>query len=188
MKLNHNGGKKMTKTFNVNELLDKKKYVEQQINEKLGVVSEAALTYSKETITDRDKPENNREIEAKKKVTIAEFSQTLNGMIDEVASIKTAVHKHNAEKVINLLQKRNATRTKIQFLDKIKQHLPRDTKSGRQVLSQTTEGVPVEIRSVVDEPMFEIDAVNKIYDELAATERKLNTDIQKLNLDAKITL
>ena len=178
----------MTKTFNVNELLDKKKYVEQQINEKLGVVSEAALTYSKETITDRDKPENNREIEAKKKVTIAEFSQTLNGMIDEVASIKTAVHKHNAEKVINLLQKRNATRTKIQFLDKIKQHLPRDTKSGRQVLSQTTEGVPVEIRSVVDEPMFEIDAVNKIYDELAATERKLNTDIQKLNLDAKITL
>lgn len=177
----------MSKEYNVNELLEKKKHLEGQIAEKVNV-SDKDLVYVEETITDRLNPKNNRKNVAKKKVSLNDFSKEVTGMVDELAKTKTAIQMYNAGDVLELLQGRNAVRTKIQFLTNVKNTLPRDMRRGRDVLSQDDNKVPVEVRETVVEPMFELGDVEKQLNELSAQERKLNTEIQKLNLNAKITL
>lgn len=177
----------MAKIHNVNELLEKKKYLEQQIAEKTKVENKD-LVYVEETVTDRLNPENNRKNVAKKKVSLNDFSKEFNGMVEELAQTKTAIQRYNAGDVLELLQGRNAVRTKIQFLTSVKATLPTDMRRGREVLSQDDNKVPIEVRETVVEPMFELGDVEKQLNELSAKERELNTEIQKLNLNAKITL
>lgn len=177
----------MTKKYNINELLDKKKHLDEQINENL-IIKSNDLTYIEENTIDRVNPKNNRKSVPKSRVNLKEFSQTINGYVNELASVKTAIQQYNSGEVSSLLQKRESVRTKIQYLKNIKNNLPRDMKKGRTVLTQDKENVPIEILEQTHEPMFELSEVEKQLNELCAEERKFNTDIQRLNLNAEITL
>ncbi len=177
----------MAKEYNINELLEKKKHFESQIEEKL-IVRAEELTYVEEITLDRINSKNNRTVIPKQRVNLKAFTQEMNGIIDELYETKKAIQRYNTGNVLELIQERNAVRTKTRLLKEIKKHLPRDMKKGRNVLSQDREGNPIEIRESILEPMFDVGSVDKQLNELAAQERKLNTEIQKLNLNAKITL
>ncbi len=175
------------KKYNINELLEKKKHLDAQISEKLSVdVKE--LTYVEETIIDRNDSKNNRTTIPRKRVDLQGFSQTVNGYVDELAAVKTAIQKYNSGEVSAILQKRESVRTKIQYLTNIKGILPRDMQKGRNVISQDVNNVPIEVLEATTEPMFELSIVEAVLNEYCAEERKLNTQIQKLNLNAEITL
>lgn len=175
------------KKYNINELLEKKKHLDEQIGEKLDVEGKD-LTYVEETIIDRTNPKNNRKNIPRKRIDLKKFSQVVNGYVDELAKVKTAVQKYNSGEVSTLLQKRESVRTKIQYLKNIKDVLPRDMQKGRNVLSQDANNIPIEVLEATNEPMFELSKVETQLNEYCAEERKLNTEIQKLNLNAKITL
>lgn len=173
--------------YNINELLDLKKHLEEQVSDGLEV-NLKELTFTKETIIDRTNDKNNRESIPRSRVSLQEFSRTINGYVDELAKVKIAIQKYNSGEVSTLLQKRESTRTKIQYLKNIKRELPRDMRKGRNVLTQDKDNVPIEVVEVINEPMFELKEVDTQLNELCAEERKLNTEIQKLNLNAEITL
>lgn len=177
----------MTKTYNINELLERKKHLDEQISESISIRGDD-LTYREEKTIDRLNSTNNRVSILKQKVTLDKFSQTINGYIDELAKTKIVIQTYNSGEVSKLLQKRDSVRTKIRFLKKIKMSLPKDTQNGRKVISQDSNNVPIEIAEITVEPMFEFSDVEKQLNELSAEERKLNTEIQKLNLNAEITL
>lgn len=178
----------MTKKYNINELLEKKKYLERQLVEKTGVQQEKDLSYVEEKTIDRKNPDNNRKTVPKAKVELTGYTNVAYGLIDELAKVKEAIQKFNSGEVLSLLQKRTAVRNKLSYLNNIKAALPRDRNSSRQVLSEDSEGNPVEIKETVVEPMFGYEVVEKHLNELSAEERKLNSEIQKLNLNAEITL
>lgn len=175
------------KIYNINELLDKKKHLDEQISEKLSVETKE-LTYVEETIIDRNDSKNNRTTIPRKRVDLQKFSQTVNGYVDELAKVKTAIQEYNSGEVSSILQKRESVRTKIQYLKNIKDRLPRDMQRGRNVISQDSNNVPIEVLEQTNEPMFELSIVETQLNEYCAEERKLNTEIQKLNLNAEITL
>lgn len=175
------------KKYNINELLDEKKHLEEQILEKVNV-SPRDLTFIKEKTIDRQNKDNNRELILKPRVSLEVFSQVYNGYVNQLAKVKTAIQKFNADQVAELLQNRDAVRNKILFLKSIKTHLPEDLVKSRSTISSDKDGSPIEILETINEPMFELLDVDKQLDKFCAEERKLNTDIQKLNLDAEITL
>lgn len=174
-------------TYNINELLDKKKFLEAEIYEKQHF-DQKEVTYQEEEIVDRLNSKNNRKVVPRAQVTLNEFVQTYNSLVEELAKVKTAIQQFNAKEVSELLQKRDSVRRKIQYLQNIKTKVPRDKTANRQVISQDSNGVPVETILKTVQPMFELSEVEKQLNELAAEERKLNTEIQKLNLNAKISL
>lgn len=77
-------------------------------------------------------------------------------------------------------------RLKHNILKTIVTLLPKDKKHQRQVTRQNKEGVALETTESTVEPMFDKKDVEKRMNEFAAQERKINTSIQKENLNAKI--
>jgi len=176
------------KQFNVNELLERKKQLEEQEVEIRDGIEPKDLVYTEEEVVDHTNNKNNRSVIPRKKQTLAEFSQKYNGVVDELKKCKVAIQKFNADNVLGMIQERDSTRKKLLLLDKLKEHVPRENRFGRKVTRQDKDGVALETVEIKEEPMFTREEIDAKYDELAAQERKLNTGIQKENLNAKITM
>lgn len=176
------------KQFNINELLDKKKQLEEQEKEFINGIEAKDLLYRVDNVTDHTNNKNNRQLIPRQKQTLTEFCQKYNGMVDELKSIKIAIQKYNASKVVDKIQERDNARKKLVLLEKLKELVTREKKFGRQVSRQDKDGVALETVQSTEEPMFTREEIDSFYDEVAAQERKCNTEIQKENLNAKITI
>ncbi len=177
----------MTK-YNINELLEKKKELERQIVDKVQEVNCEELKYRKELTVDHTRDDRKSEYIPREKQTVDQFCHEIYGLIDELMKVKTAIQKYNASKVLGELQKREAVRVKHKFLEAVKGNLPKDKEHSKKVTRQDKEGVALETTEISVEPMFERKEVEKRLNELASQERKINTGIQKQNLNAKIEL
>lgn len=177
----------MVKTYNINELLERKKELEEQLVETSNF-QQTDLVYEKQKIVDVTNKGNNREIETRKQISLNDFTMKYNGLLNELSKIKIAIAKFNAENTSELLYKRESARNRIEYLRKIKSNLKKDKQEGRKVTRQNNEGETLEFVDFEIRPMFTIEEVEKQFNETAAEERKLNTQIQKINLDAKISL
>jgi len=178
----------MTK-YNINELLERKKELETQLNEKAKELDCEELKYRKEITVDHTRNDKNiSEYIPREKQTIDEYTKPIFDLIDELAKVKTAIQKYNAQKVLGELQKREATRIKHNYLSIIKNKLPKDKEHSRKVTRADKEGVALETTEVSVEPMFERKEVEKRMNQFAAQERKVNTEIQRQNLNAEIEL
>jgi hypothetical protein len=175
------------KTYNINELLERKKHLEQQLLEKMQI-NPTELVFQKDIIIDRKNEKNNRESTPRAKISLTDFSLEVNSLADELAKTRTAIQKYNAGDILQLLQSRTALRQKIEFLQGVKSRLPRDRAEQRIVLSADRENNPIEIKETVREPMFNHSDLDKVLNQFAAEERKLNTEIQKKNLNAEVNL
>lgn len=177
----------MVKKYNINELLEKKKELEEQILENL-TINEQDLIYEKQTINDVINKGNNRTIETRKQITLKNFTQKFNNLIVELSKIKTTIIEFNAVNTSDLLHDRESTRNKIGYLKVIKSNLKKDVQQGRKITRQNNNGETIEFVDFEIKPMFEMDEVEKQLNESCAEERKLNTEIQKINLNAEIEL
>lgn len=178
----------MAQSYNINELLEKKKELESQISEVKNYTTTQNLTYKKETYTDfTQKNSKPKVIEPREKLTLNKYSEKFMSLVSELAKTKTAIAQFNALHTAELLYKREKARLSIDFLKMLKTNLPKENQEFRKVLRQNSEGVSLEIVDVEVKPMFSIEDVEKYLNETAAEERKLNTQIQKINLDAKIS-
>lgn len=177
----------MTKTYNINELLEMKKELENQIMEELNV-NAIDLIYEKQTIRDLTNKDNNREIEIRKQIDLNNFSMKYNGLVKRLSEIKTAIAKFNADKISELLYNRESARNRIEYLKRLKTNIKKDKQEGRNVTRQNSEGVALEIVDFEVRPMFELEDIEKQLNETCAEERKLNTEIQRINLNAQIEL
>ena len=177
----------MTK-YNINELLEKKKELENHIIEKEKDINSEELKYMKEDITDHTNAKNNRTLEPRKKINLNEYCHTIFGLIDELAKVKTAIQKYNAEISLGMLQEREQIRRKNAFLAILKPKLIRETQYGKRMNRQDKDGVALEISDFKIEPMFTREEVEKLMNNLASQERKINTEVQRLNLNAQIEL
>lgn len=175
----------MVKKYNINELLDKKKELESQIKE--FSVTEDSLTYTKDKFIDLNS-KYVKEVELKPKITLKVYIEKYIGITGELAKIKSAIAKFNAKHTCELLVKREKVRVEIMLLDEIKLKLPTGNKIGKDVVRTNSEGIALEMKEYEILPMFSIDSLDKMKNELSAEERKLNTQIQKINLDANLEL
>jgi len=178
---------KMAKTYNINELLEKKKELEKQVEQK-GEVTAKELVYEKQVRTDYTNKDNTSEFEARKKVSLEEYSKEFNSIVQELSRVKTAIQKHNAVTVVERLQERDCVRRQIRFLNNVKTNLHKEKQQNRQVTRQDAEGRTLEIADISIEPMFPLEDVESQLNSLSSRERKLNTEIQRLNLEAEISL
>jgi len=174
-------------TYNINELLEEKKAIEEQVEEKLSF-NPGELSYIKKETIDYTNPDNSTEFIPKEKIDLKEFTQEFYGLVERLAGVKEAIQKYNAEQILGLLQKRDSVRTKITYLDLVKQNLNREKQSSTRATRKGKENETLEAEKTTIEPMFPLKDVETQYNNLAAQERQLNTEIQKKNLDAKITL
>lgn len=177
----------MTNTkYNINELLEKKKDIEQEINNIQ--INSSDLIYTKTTYIDTLNSKNNREIITRDKIDLENYTAKFYGLIEELTKIKTAIQEFNAKEVLGLLHQRTALREKINYLKIIKNNLKTDKKFNRTTTRQDERGQALEITEIMSEPMFELSKIEKWENELASQQRKINTEIQKLNLNAQIEL
>lgn len=172
--------------FNVNELLERKKELESEISE--NTIEPEELKHREEKIIDFVSAKNSRTVETRPKITLEEYSQRYYGLLTELEKVKTAIQKYNAENVLGKLYKRDELRRKIEYLTKIKSVLIENKQYGRQITRQNKEGETLEATEIEIEPMFEKKLVQNQIDQLSAEQRKINTEIQKLNLQAEIPL
>lgn len=175
-------------TYNINELLERKNELEVQVKELAGLVTSDVLKYRKEIRIDHTNGDKKSECVLRPKVTLTVFTQKVFGRIDELEKIKILIQKYNAENVLGEIQKRESARNKIGFLNLVKKNLPRDTLHNRDVSREDPDGVALESLDVTTEPMFPADDVDVMHDQFAAQERKINTSIQKKNLEAVIEI
>lgn len=173
--------------YNINELLEKKKALEEKIEEKLKIDG-STLTYGEEDIIDYSNPKNNRKIIPRERVDFITYRQEFYGIVEELAKVKTAIQKYNAKNVLGKIQERENIRSKIEYLKRIKPVLPTESKNAQRVTRQDKDGKSLEVIRTKYEPMFEKKEVEEELDRLAAKERKINTEIQKLNLNAEIDM
>lgn len=174
--------------YNINELLEKKKELEEQILEKTKGLTSEDMKYKKEVIIDHTHDDRQSVYSPKPKQELSEFCQVVFGLIDELEKVKTAIQKYNAEQVLGDIQKRESARIKYSFLKRMKDLLPKDKSHSRKVTRQDSDGVALETTDITTEPFFESEEIEKRMNQYAAQERKINTSIQKKNLDAKIEL
>lgn len=175
------------KTFNINELLERKKELEGKLSIELDVDKDSLL-FVEQTVTDHTNPKNNKKITVRERRELVAYTQKFNGMAEELAKVKTAIQKYNTEQVLGKLHERESVRKKIEYLNKIKMFLTKEKKYQRSVSRVGKEGETLETTEITNEPMFSRDDVDNQLNQLAAQERKINTEIQKLNLEAKVTL
>lgn len=152
------------------------------------MVNPDVLKYKKEVRIDHTNGDKKNEYVPRSKVTLVEFTHKVFGMIDELEKVKTLIQKYNAENVLGEIQKRESARNRIGFLNLIKKNLPRDVQHSRDVSREDGEGVALESLDITIEPMFNVDDVDTMHNQFAAQERKINTSIQKKNLEAKIEI
>jgi len=174
--------------FNVNELLEKKKDLETKVVAGIKGVKSSDLEYIKEIRIDHTRNDKESVYEPRKPESLENYSQQMYGYISELASIKTAIQTYNADKVLGLLQKRESDRIKINYLNKIKAALPSGVGHTREVSRSDKDEVALESTDKTTLPMFDIREIDKQLDQLAAQERKTNTEIQRLNLAAEIEI
>ena len=175
-------------SYNINELLERKNELEEQLKEKVSLVNSDVLKYKKEIRIDHTNGDKKSEYVPRSKVTLVEFTQKVFGMIEELEKVKTLIQKYNAENVLGEIQKRESARNRIGFLNLVKKNLPRDVQHTRDVSREDGENVALESLDTTIEPMFNIDDVDTMYNQFAAQERKINTSIQKKNLEAEIEI
>jgi len=174
--------------FNINELLEKKKDLEGKIVEAVKNIKTSDLEYVKEIVIDHTREDKESIYEPRKQETLENYSQQMYGYISDLAKVKTAIQKYNAEKVLGMLQGRESARIKINFLKKIKAALPSEVGHTRDVTRRDKEEVALESIDKTTTPMFDAKGIDKQLDQLAAQERKTNTEIQRLNLEAQIEI
>jgi len=177
----------MVKIYNINELLELRKELENKVKEKTNFQVES-LTYVEDKYTDYTNNKNNRIVKPRVKTTLNEYTTEIFNILSKLSKVKTSIQKFNSENNLIYLNERESIRNKLKFLENIKKTIPTEVKSGRQVTRQDKDGGTIEVREQIIEPMFELKEVEKQYDQLAAEERKLNTGIQKRNLNAAIEL
>lgn len=173
--------------YNINELLEKKKSLELQIADKISVGPDEVKFYEEKFI-DFTNANNNRTNTPRAKQTLDEFSASFSSMVDELARVKTAIQKYNASEVLGKIQLRESVRFKIARLNNIKKALVRDSQSTRTVTRASKDNETLEVKEVKIEPMFKREDIDKQLNELAAQERRTNTEIQKINLNAAVDL
>jgi len=178
-----------TKTYNINELLEYKKELEADIGQKNSEITNESLKYEEFNTTDHKNSKRNKTYTPRKKVSLTDYYQELFGLIDELARVKIAIQKYNAEQVVDELHKRTALRMKHEVLTNIRSNLPKKKHRQSSVTRENTEtGEALESEEHIVEPMFPIKDVEDQLRQTASEERKTNTQIQKTNLSAKITL
>lgn len=177
---------KESTTYNINELLERKKDIESEINN--SEIKNNDLTHTKTEYIDTLNSKNNKIIESNNKIDLKEYVTKFFGLLDELSVIKTAIQEFNAKEVLGLLHKRNALREQIKYMQIIKNNLKSDKKFNRVTTRTDESGSPLEITETTTEPMFEIKDVEKWINELSSQQRKINTGIQKLNLNAEIDI
>jgi len=112
----------------------------------------------------------------------------MNSLGTELASIKSAIQDYNAKEVLGLLAQRDSLRLQIEYFKKIQSILPTEKKQGSRILRRGEKGETLEDLWQIAEPMFDYREIEKRIDELSAEQRKINTEIQRRNLNAKIEL
>jgi len=173
--------------YNINELLDKRKHDKEKLAELArNELDNRTFFAVKEVELDKDGKE--KLIKEEKPVAAKEFFSQFSEVLDEIASATTAITKYNATVLKDLLAHRDAVREKIRILKVLKQRVPIDSKIERSILAQSKEGEITRYLMRTHTPLFERKEVEKMADEFAKEERKLNTEIQKLNLEQKIEL
>ena len=175
------------KTYNINELLERKKELEEQVKDEL-TIDKMSLQFVEQVITDHLNAKNNKTITQRERVDLVGFSQKFNGMVEELAKVKTSIQKYNAETLLGKLHDRDSIRSRIAYLKRIKESLLKEKQYQRKVSREGKEGEPLETTEVTVEPMFKRTDVETMLNQLAAQERKVNTEMQKLNLNATIEL
>lgn len=173
--------------YNVNELLEMKKSLEQKLQEMLAIRKEELLFTTVKTI-DYTNEKNNREVVARSAVKLDEYITEYTKAVDELSKVKTAIQKHNADVLTGKICEREALRRKILYLNTIKANLGRDKQFARTVTRKDTNQVTLEVQETTAEPMFQYKEIEKLTDEFAKQERKINTEIQRLNLEKTIEL
>lgn len=173
--------------YNVNELLEMKKSLEQKLQEMLAIRKEELLFVTIKTI-DYTNEKNNREVVARPAIKLDEYITEYTKSADELTKVKTAIQKHNAEILTGKICERESLRRKILYLTSIKANLGRDKQLGRTVTRKDANQVTLEVQETTAEPMFSYKEIEKIIDEFAKQERKINTEIQRLNLEKTIEL
>ena len=175
----------MTNTkYNINELLERKKDIEQELNHT--EINTNDLIYTKTTYIDMLNSKNNKEFISRDRIDLEEYTAKYFGLLDELSAIKTLIQEFNAKEVLGLLHERSKLREKIKYLELIKQYLKTDKTFDRRTTKQDERGQTLEITETITEPMFEISKLEKWINELAAQQRKINTEIQKRNLNAQL--
>ena len=174
-------------SYNINELLEEKKELEDQIIEFGRGVSTEKLTHKLVTTTDHTKDVEPIVYEPQPVVTLDNYLEGFNTMVKRLADIKGAIQDYNAKNILGKLQTREQLRSKIDVLTNIEGTLPINGDKETQPIRGRDN---ILIQSVVTEtkPMFNKKEVRKQLNELSAQQRKINTEIQKENLNAKIDL
>ena len=173
--------------YNVNELLEMKKSLEEKLGELSQIRKEDLLFVTIKTI-DYTNEKNSREMTLRPRTLASEFVSEFTKTADELAKVKAAIQKHNAEVLTGKICEREAVRRKIVYLDLIKGNLGRDKQFRRDVTRKDTNQVTQEVQETTGEPMFAYKDIEKMVDEFAKQERKVNTEIQRLNLEKTIEL
>ena len=174
--------------YNINELLERKNEIEAQVKDLVKMVTSDILKYRKEVRIDHTNGDKTSEYIPRPRVTLTLFTRKVFERVEELEKVKTLIQKYNAENVLGEIQRRESARNKIGYLNLIKKNLPRDTQHSRDVSREDGEGVALESLDVTTEPMFPADDVDVMHDQFAAQERKINTSIQKKNLEAIIEI
>ncbi len=174
-------------TYNINELLDEKKSLEQSMSERNSFPSTELLFEEIKTI-DFTNNKNSSSFVPRERVTLKDFCQEFFGMTDRMKSVKVAIQDYNATQILDKIQERDSVRRKIQFLRTVKINLTHEKTNVRKPTRQSGEGQTIEVQEITREPMFDIKDVELMIDEFASQERKVNTEIQKMNLNAKIEI
>ena len=171
--------------YNINELLDMRKHLEAKQKEVENSLTPQKLCTMEETERDLMNGKE-RQIRKSDVHTLEDIAAEHAQVTSELVKVKTAITKYNATVLQDKLFKREECRNKIAYMNSVKKMLPMNPEYTKQIISQSKEGVVQLLleRKVI--PSFSREAIDKMTDQFAKEERKLNTEIQKLNLEQKI--
>ena len=175
-------------TYNASELLEKKKAIEKELVEKARIDAED-LIYEVQQSIDYKNEKNSKRYVPRDKSKLSDYTAEFSSLCQELAKIKSALAKHNVEKVKGLMNERESVRLQKTFLENLKNKLKPIRKSfDRHTIREDDDDQSIEVMEITKEPMFDIKEVEKMLANVSAQERKINTEIQKINLNAKIVL
>ncbi len=179
----------MAKIYNINELLEKKKAIEKELMEKSRINSED-LIFEKQKIIDHKNEKRTKEYVPREKIGLTNYVTEVSSLAKELAQVKSAIAKHNVDALEGLLQNREALRLQRDFLTALKDTLKKVKKTFvRNVTREVHDtGEALETTETTTEPMFSGKEVEKMLSNVAEQERKINTEIQKVNLSAQVEL
>ena len=181
--------KQSEKQYNINELLELKKELEESIVEKHNEITNTSLTYEETITTDHVNAKRNKTYKPREKIALEQYYQEVYGLIDKLAKVRVAIQKYNAQQVVEMLQKRDGFRQKHAVLMKIKGNLPKKkSRASNPIRTKDETGEVLESQEYIAEPMFSIAEIDKQLSQLSSEERKINTEIQRTNLNAKVSI